>query len=70
VALPALELDLEVFHGPFDLLLALVLLEVVEVGEHDLGQVELEQVDLLAQDEGEQEVEGAVEDLEVELQRG
>ena len=42
-------------------------LEVVDVGEHDLGQVDLEQVDLLAQDEREQQVEGALEDLEVEV---
>ena len=34
-------------------------LEVVEVGEHDVAQLELEQVDLLAQDEREQQVERA-----------
>ena len=45
-------------------------LEVVEVAEHDVGQLDLEQVDLLAQDEGQQQVEGPAEDLEVELERG
>ncbi len=43
---------------------------MVEVGEHDLGELQLEQVDLLAQDERQQQVEGAAEDVEVELQRG
>ena len=32
-------------------------LEVVEVGEHEVGQLDLEQVDLLAQDERQQQVE-------------
>ncbi len=45
-------------------------LEVVEVGEHDVGELHLEQVDLLAQDERQQEVERTREDLEVELERG
>ncbi len=45
-------------------------LEVVEVGEHDLGQLDLEQVELLAQDQREQQVERAREDVEVELQPG
>ena len=44
-------------------------LEVVEVGEHDVGELDLEQVDLLAQDERQQQVERAREDLEVELER-
>ena len=34
-------------------------LQVVEVGEHDLGQLHLQQVDLLAQDQRQQEVERA-----------
>ena len=42
---------------------------MIEVGEHDLRQVDLEQVELLAQDEREQEVERPREDVEVELQR-
>ena len=46
------------------------LLEVVEVGEHDLRERELEQVDLFAQHEREQQVERAGEDLQVELERG
>ncbi len=46
------------------------LLEVVEVGEHDVGERQLEQVDLFAQDERQQQVERAAEDVEVELERG
>ena len=45
-------------------------LEVVEVGEHDVGELDLQQVDLLAQDERQQQVERPGEDLEVELERG
>ena len=45
-------------------------LEVVEVGQDDVGQLDLEQVDLLAQDEGQEQVERPAEDLEVELERG
>ena len=45
-------------------------LEVLDVGEHDLGQVDLEQVDLLPQDQRQQQVEGTVEDLEIEVERG
>ena len=44
--------------------------EVVEVGQHDLGQLQLEQVDLFAQHERQQQVERAAEDLEVQLERG
>ena len=43
---------------------------MVDVGEHHVGQLDLEQVDLLAQHEGEQQVEGALEDLQVEVERG
>ena len=46
------------------------LLEVVDVGQHDLGEVDLEQVDLLAQDQREEQVERALEDLEIEVERG
>ena len=45
-------------------------LEMVDVGEHDLGQLDLEQVELLAQDEREQEVERPGEDVEVQLEPG
>ena len=45
-------------------------LEVVDVGEHDLGEVDLEQVDLLLQHQREEQVERALEDLQVEVQRG
>ncbi len=43
-------------------------LEVVDVGDHDLGEVDLEQVDLLAQDQRQQQVERAGEHVEVELE--
>ena len=45
-------------------------LEVVEVGEHDVGEIDLQQVELLAQDERQQEVEGPGEDVEVQLELG
>ena len=45
-------------------------LEVVEVRDDDVGELDLEQVDLLAQDEGQQQVERPGEDLEVELELG
>jgi hypothetical protein len=45
-------------------------LEVVEVGEDDVGQLDLEEVDLLAQDERQQQVEGPGEHLQVELEIG
>ena len=44
------------------------LLEVVDVGDHDLGEVDLEQVDLLAQDQRQQQVERPREHVEVELE--
>jgi hypothetical protein len=43
-------------------------LEEVEVAEHHVGQLDLEQVDLLAQDERQQQVERPGEDLQVELE--
>ncbi|HVE68090.1 MAG TPA: hypothetical protein VNB64_05860 [Solirubrobacteraceae bacterium] len=43
---------------------------MVEVGEHDVGQVDLEQVHLLAQDQRQQQVEGTREDVQVELELG
>jgi hypothetical protein len=45
-------------------------LEVLDVGEHHLGQVDLEQVDLLPKHQRQQQVEGTVEDLEIEVERG
>jgi hypothetical protein len=41
---------------------------VIDVGEHHLCQVDLAQVDLLFEDERRQEVERALEDLQVEVQ--
>jgi hypothetical protein len=43
-------------------------LQVIDVGDHDLGQLDLQQVELLAQDQGQQQVERAREDVEVQLQ--
>ena len=45
-------------------------LQVVEVGDDDLGEVDLEQVQLLAQDQREEQVEGTGEDVEVQLELG
>ena len=45
--LPPLELDLEVFHGPFDLLLTLVLREEVDLLEVDLADVVVSYLDHL-----------------------
>ena len=47
MSLAALELDLEVFQGPFDLLLALVLREEVDLLEVDLAEVVLAYIDHL-----------------------
>ncbi|HEX6681021.1 MAG TPA: ScpA family protein [Gaiellaceae bacterium] len=46
-----LELDLEAFEGPFDLLLALVLREELDLGEVDVAGVILTFVELLAERE-------------------
>jgi segregation and condensation protein A len=62
VALPALELDLEVFHGPFDLLLALVLREEVDLLELDLAEVVLAYLDHLER-AGELDLEATTEFL-------
>ena len=43
---------------------------MVEVGEHDVGQRELQQVDLFLEDERQQQVERPAEDVQVELERG
>jgi segregation and condensation protein A len=53
VALPVreLELDLEAFEGPFDLLLALVLRDELELAEVDVAGVVLAFVERLAERE-------------------
>jgi hypothetical protein len=40
-------------------------LEPLDVGEDDLGQVDLQQVHVLVQDQRDEQVEGTLEDLEV-----
>jgi segregation and condensation protein A len=57
-----LELDLETFSGPFDLLMALVLREEVSLLEVDLGEVVLAYLDHL-EGEGELDLESATEFL-------
>ncbi len=47
MALASIDLDLEVFHGPFDLLLSLVLREEVDLLEVDLAEVVLAYVEHL-----------------------
>ena len=42
---------------------------MVEVGEHDFRELQLEQIDLFAQHERQQQVERAAEHVEVELKR-
>jgi segregation and condensation protein A len=60
VTLPALDLDLEVFSGPFDLLLALVLREEVDLLELQLAEVVLAYLDHL-ESRGELDLETATE---------
>ena len=57
-----LELDLDTFAGPFDLLMALVLREEVSLLEVDLAEVVLAYLDHL-EDEGELDLESATEFL-------
>jgi segregation and condensation protein A len=57
-----LELDLDVFAGPFDLLLTLVLREEVDLLEVDLAEVVIAYIDHLEQ-RGELELEAATEFL-------
>jgi len=57
-----LELDLEVFSGPFDLLLTLVLREEVDLLEVDLAEIVLTYIDHLEQ-AGELDLEAATEFL-------
>jgi segregation and condensation protein A len=60
VTLPALDLDLEIFSGPFDLLVALVLREEVDLLELELADVVLAYLDHL-EGRGELDLETATE---------
>jgi segregation and condensation protein A len=60
VTLPVLDLDLEVFSGPFDLLLALVLREEVDLLELQVAEVVLAYLDHL-EARGELDLESATE---------
>jgi segregation and condensation protein A len=62
MAIPALDLDLEVFNGPFDLLLTLVLKEEIDLLEVDLAEVVLAYVEHLER-AGELDLEAATEFL-------
>jgi segregation and condensation protein A len=62
MAIAALDLDLEVFHGPFDLLLTLVLKEEIDLLEVDLAEVVLAYVEHLERS-GELDLEAATEFL-------
>jgi segregation and condensation protein A len=62
VQLASLDLDLEVFQGPFDLLLALVLREEVDLLEVDLAEIVLTYIDHL-ESTGELDLEAATEFL-------
>src|SRR3954467_15251550 len=60
--LASLDLDLEVFQGPFDLLLALVLREEVDLLEVDLAEIVIAYIDHL-EAAGELDLEAATEFL-------
>src|ERR1700755_1055787 len=62
MSLATLDLDLEVFHGPFDLLLTLVLKEEIDLLEVDLAEVVLAYVEHL-EAQGELDLESATEFL-------
>src|ERR671918_2376493 len=62
MSLATLDLDLEVFHGPFDLLLTLVLREEVDLLEVDLADVVLAYVEHLERS-GDLDLEAATEFL-------
>ena len=62
MSVATLDLDLEVFHGPFDLLLALVLREEVDLLEVDLADVVVAYIDHL-EGAGELDLEAATEFL-------
>src|SRR5881392_4184704 len=57
-----LELDLDVFHGPFDLLLALVLREEVELADVPVAEIIASYLELVAA-RGEIDLESATEFL-------
>ena len=57
-----LELDLDVFAGPFDLLLTLILREEIDLLEVDLAEIVIAYIDHLEQ-RGELELEAATEFL-------
>jgi segregation and condensation protein A len=57
-----LELDLDVFQGPFDLLLAVLLREEISLAEVELGEIVLAYVDHL-EDAGELDLEAVTEFL-------
>src|SRR5438309_9034402 len=57
-----LELDLDVFAGPFDLLLTLILREEVDLMEVDLAEIVIAYIDHLEQ-RGELDLEAATEFL-------
>src|SRR3954467_1637576 len=59
-AIEALELDLDVFAGPFDLLLALVLREELDLLEVDLAEIVLAYLDAL-EERDELDLEAATE---------
>ena len=61
-AAAVLDLDLEVFNGPFDLLLTLVLKEEVDLLEVDLAEVVITYIDYL-EETGELDLEAATEFL-------
>jgi hypothetical protein len=46
-----LDLDLDVFQGPFDLLLALVMREEISLAEVPLGEIVVAYVDHMGEDE-------------------
>jgi segregation and condensation protein A len=62
MSIVALDLDLEVFNGPFDLLLTLVLKEEIDLLEVDLAEVVLAYVEYLER-AGELDLEAATEFL-------
>ena len=47
-----------------------LLFDVLEIGDHDLAQLDLGERDLLAQHHGHQQVEGPGEDVEIEIELG
>src|SRR3954468_16982830 len=62
MSIAALDLDLEVFNGPFDLLLTLVLKEEIDLLEVDLAEVVLAYIEHL-EEAGELDLESATEFL-------